>query len=101
MTPSVCLYIPSYHRQFRAYGVDILQACPGVHREGSYIKTYSLEVGDITKEPIWTFDVNYVIIGVVRTYVQLLATLCVFSTIVPSYVIKRSLLFIRIKLSLP
>ena len=38
---------------------------------------------DLTKKLMWTFDVDYV---TRNSYVQLLATLCVFSTIVPSYV---------------
>ena len=43
---------------------------------------------DITEEPTWTFDVNYTKVRTieVRSYVQLLATLRIFSKIVTSYV---------------
>ena len=50
---------------------------PGGPRECSYITKIiiSPEVEDITKKPMWMFLVDYV---------QLFATPCVFSTIVPS-----------------
>ena len=42
------------------------------------------------KELMWMFDVHYIIWNiVVHSYAQLFVTLCVFSKIVPSYVIKR------------
>ena len=41
--------------------------------------------GGIRKEPTWTFDVDY-ITQMNFSYVQLFAMLCVFSTIVQSYV---------------
>ena len=35
----VRMYAPSYLRQFHMYEAEMLQACPGAHGDGSYIKT--------------------------------------------------------------
>ena len=69
----------------------MLQACSESHGNGLYIKTHSLVNKDITKAPMWTFDVDYVIQN--SSYVQLLVLyncaelsgLRQTSTSVPSY----------------
>ena len=50
---SVCLFIPSYFRQFRMYEADILQVCPGAHGDGSYVNSSKFPSGgDITNVDI-------------------------------------------------
>ena len=61
----LCPSVPSYLRQFRMYGAKLVSACPETHGGSSYINTCSqlfrvLGYTDLTKEPMWTFEVDYV-----------------------------------------
>ena len=55
------MYVRSYLHNFHMYGSEILCASPEVYGDGPYSKTKnSRGGGDVTKESMWTFDVDYV-----------------------------------------